>query len=1291
MRLRKSRHKSSRPEPIAALGTFAESIKFDQEDITTDPALDISAFDCQVFPSHLVDFQHEGNVNFDKFHWSNGESAVKNETPNTSLNMTTASSAFVDNAFQASAPKVQSQSKIKGGDISFDSGWVGEEEYVKNPVDNVIPKAKSKRFRLLNALRKKKKSNSKQIDDCDHETKDKDNEFKQKTKGMKLMIDTDSFEDDSFRQDQQEIQKRQHEGGNNDTMDSYFEELGFGDTRDFKEFGLGSFPSSGDAIFPSFHVPQQKLHQNQGECALTFLSDKMSEVVFGENSDDKNLSNNIIDSTHLVVSKTQVRIKDEDCGNFVENPSIWEKPEGVCKQQGIISLRRENDFEESKYETCVQNDGMNEGMLESRLPLNNETDNTPIDLDSATSFTPEVASSTLVQQLSSAHNSTNIRESNLPVEIIATDKQDTALRDAFSKTSLFSSDLEDKQTSHSSANNELSPEWNPNFSPAKRLTPTSDVTDEDAPIDLDTMERWNKLSPLQVYKKTPEILSLHHPYEDSGPVDVDTLERWKPTEDISWSCNLASADSEITEDELFIKSREKIASPLLPEPEVEDSKVSDENVLQISSSKVTQDKIQSIDTDAYPFFEPIKNSGAYGSDYQRSDIESYDEALQNEVASLVSQSKLTLSMLAKISALVDFEDETHRYGGSSYVQSENDDDEEEEEEEELDKEEPQTCTSISFDPSDHDIKLITEAGKCEQASTHNNLVDVSPFKIDVSDIQNNSQSQEEMKVQDTFKSLDESPFQSNISAIHQNQSHHILEEQNSNGLVSPRSLVESFDQTKQVEQGQGYRKEDPSSLSSHNMETANQRADNMNIRSVKEFWQEKQANFVNRSRQVDEKEKRVMVEWEVVKTERKGSSLGDSNGEKRDPSIPAIVSQDSISECFGDDFSTLCPSHQTPLTADLLAKNSSMIRSSTSSPTSFFRRTHPTKLSRSVMVTKSKKGHEDHQDTSRSSEFYENKSPRPERKFVNALSQVSKEDNSVKVLRDTSNTGKNGNDDSPPPKNYKDLLARNRQSQSSFIRMDVKDNKNDFLKKSPSGTRDGELGLTQMKTFRPRKWVSGLEVAEPKQTHDESKSIHNVKSSPHDRKRQSSIGPETMTRRSRSPLLEWREKLKEKQLQNSEEKLITATTDVMAKNPLRPKPANSPNFATMSIKTILGKNPLHEINMQESVQRGNTTSTELNQRETFAPSGLKPDKPKKRHLHNLHLSKSFGNEQNDIDDDAMSGTSSAIADRIATFETRMRAAAKSRAPSPRISKTSMNTFTQPTIGLTARNDVGGLW
>ena len=109
---------------------------------------------------------------------------------------------------------------------------------------------------------------------------------------------------------------------------------------------------------------------------------------------------------------------------------------------------------------------------------------------------------------------------------------------------------------------------------------------------------------------------------------VDTLERWKPTEDISWNCNLASADSEITEAEWLIESREKIASPLLPEPEVEDSKVSDENVLEISSSKVTQDKIQSIDTAVYLFFQQIKNSGAYKeSDYQRSDILSFSSLI----------------------------------------------------------------------------------------------------------------------------------------------------------------------------------------------------------------------------------------------------------------------------------------------------------------------------------------------------------------------------------------------------------------------------------------------------------------------------------------------------------------------------------------------------------------------------------------------------------------------------------------------------------------------------------------
>ena len=174
--------------------------------------------------------------------------------------------------------------------------------------------------------------------------------------------------------------------------------------------------------------------------------------------------------------------------------------------------------------------------------------------------------------------------------------------------------------------------------------------------------------------------------------------------------------------------------------------------------------------------------------------------------------------------------------------------------------------------------------------------------------------------------------------------------------------------------------------------------------------------------------------------------------------------------------------------------------------------------------------------------------------------------------------------------------------------------------------------------------------------------------------------------------------MKRKQLQHSDEKLITATIDVMTKNSHRPKPASSAKFETAPKKMAPGKKPLRQIHMQKTTTRmDNTTQTKLKIEEnslvrvTSAPCDSKPGKLKKRLLHSLPPSRSFGNVKSDIDDDALSGTSSAIADRIATFETRMRAAAKSRNHSPRISNTSMKTYTQPSNGLTARNDVGGLW
>ena len=1122
-----------------------------------------------------------------------------------------------------------------------------------------------------------------------------ENDLMQKTKGMKELLDIDSVDD--CREDQLETQQKdpfnkifeesENEGGNNETFGSFFGEVpDFEDTCDFSEFRLGSFRLAGEDNLPSFHVTQQYLHQNEGEFSPTILSDQMNDEKFGGSNDGKRLSNGIVDSAHSIVKKSHT-IGSEDCGKDMKNSTIWEMDEALHEEQDLISLGHDK-------ESSVQNDDNDVGILESELPHNNEPVNQPTNFASTPSLSFEISSPRKVQQLNSANNGL---ESNPAVEIGDEDEQDIALRDAFSKTSLFPADLEQRQTSYPSTHKELSPEWNPNFSPSKCLTPTSDMTDEDAPIDLDTMEKWDRLLPLQLYEKTPTRKASST--KDSGPVDVDTLKRWKPTKDIIWKKkDLQSAGSEITVDDMFIKARKKLPSPLLPKRECENLKGDDEKVFQISSLNTTLDKVQGTRTDhnTYPLFEPIQNAKDYeGLDYEQANIETNGGTLENDALSLVSQGKLTLGMLAKISALVDFEDESIKCG-SSHEQSDYDDFEDEEDEE-LDGIEPKTCTSISFDPSDHDIKLITEVGRCAQVSTRdNNSLDVSPFKIDISDIQNSSQSQEELNGQYNVKSQEESPFQSNISAIHQNQSHHCLELKNSHVIVAPRSLEESFDRKKQVGQV-NYDKDNSNCISLHETETKNE----VTVRSAKAFWQEKQSKFVKRKHFLDGKEKRVTVEWGIGKTERNGTFIRDLK-ETRDPSIPtvAIVSQDSISECFGDDFSSLCPSHQTPLTADLLAKNSSLIRSSTSSPTSFFRRTHPTSnLSKSPTAPKSKKRHDDCQGSSKGSDLFESKALHTDRK-LNDSSQASKKDSVAGPkgkFRSTTDRGRNL-DDCSPSKHYKELLEKNK---NLSFKMEVTDNQLSDGRMSPTGTRDSNLGPTSRKTFRPRKWVSGLEVAEKKETkNEESDFIHNTKATSHDRIQPNVMHSETIRKRSKSPLLEWREKLKQRQLQHSEEKLITAT-DLMTNNPHRHKPENSPKIASTTKASIQGINPLTEIHVQETyVRRGNTNSTKSNfedksfKTESFASIGAKSEKLKRRLLHNLPKSKSFGNEQNDIpiDDDAMSGTSSAIADRIATFETRMRAAAKAKTSLSRVSKTSMNTCTQPTsIGLTARSDVGGLW
>ena len=185
--------------------------------------------------------------------------------------------------------------------------------------------------------------------------------------------------------------------------------------------------------------------------------------------------------------------------------------------------------------------------------------------------------------------------------------------------------------------------------------------EREGPIDSDTLEEWDVLNPsahcynpdtsqllsghtdLALDNNTPEQNFPSNISSDSNgdgfgvssPIDVDTLQPWAPTQQSLWkqggqeSCQ----QSRVTDDEAFkSKSERKHSSPVL---------VSD-------VQETFEDMWNKSETDSYNDQDFAETDNLYSAGHDNSSI-SHSEKIGSEAASL------TLGMLAQISGLVDYD------------------------------------------------------------------------------------------------------------------------------------------------------------------------------------------------------------------------------------------------------------------------------------------------------------------------------------------------------------------------------------------------------------------------------------------------------------------------------------------------------------------------------------------------------------------------------------------------------------------------------------------------------------
>ena len=863
-------------------------------------------------------------------------------------------------------------------------------------------------------------------------------------------------------------------------------------------------------------------------------------------------------------------------------------------------------------------------------------------------------------------------------------------------------------------------QWNPSDHAIYTYDPTALVAEDvSGPIDTDTLQKWDTSSPEMETRKQmdstdqnmnylPSNLSPSpdSPYGVKGidaPIDVDTLQPWFPTRNLMWKESGDSGEeSSVTDDEAFKEDERRHPSPILQELDDDDS---------CSYASSESDHGQSYAYDDEPEFAEARNVLANTNQV-------IAPGKKTDGAGAGAGTLLTLGRLAQISGLVDYDEVNTDQYGRTYPQDDDDTVEDEEAVEKAARQviDPHEMASPEDSVSFNEGNQVLHPNPCAEITL--------PFQADVSEIED-----EDVPLHVA------SPFKVNLSDI-QHQSHdHIdavpidelsmdegTDEQEP--LGAPRALVDAFE-------GVGGDSMDTVEAELEMEELVGQvqvrvavaepvikedEDEEHNIRNIKEFWLQKQKNFTVKTDPASTKKARqIDLEWPDAPIaspleERESTAFADDffsrNKNKQKWDVPTSVTttlQPDFS--FATEMSSMCEDSFDLTTDGFPTKKdtsksyrSSKSVGSSSSAKGFFWRSHPEgpvskveekarmrssntrkKVKQKTAPTDVKRGPSEYINFPKSSvsrasqdgsEFHKEK-PKP-------VSDSTRPSAFERVKSSVSRASQDGGElKKQKPKPVSDSTRPNafERVKSSVSRASQDEDELQKQKPKPVNESTRPSAFERVKSM-PKQDAETTAVPWDKV---------NLKLRSIDLSRSKSASPTLINTRSKSasptpinskssPTKEWRKTI-EATIKSTSEKVKSARNSVNAKtrSPTEKKPPHAPSSRPPS--------PFQA--------NRNSFLTQVNKRqEIFKQS--QPAQPKESE--NAFTGIPFIIEKKPLDDDAISGCSSSIADRIKAFETKAGSGTDSANTKPSMfSRTApLNSYALSKLR-NVTNNVGGLW
>ena len=482
-----------------------------------------------------------------------------------------------------------------------------------------------------------------------------------------------------------------------------------------------------------------------------------------------------------------------------------------------------------------------------------------------------------------------------------------------------------------------------------------------APVDM-ILQEWDTNS-LEFQSGKQEQVPVTSTRTGTNPIDIDTGEPWTPEKDDSmWEDSNINAQFEKDEGEDSIQNSEV---------EFEDDTSHDDAEMQMQQE--TDDRMQNNnldEMDAQSFdegeFEETHNIPVTPSASTFAPTPVTPQAPTKKGA----PASLTLGVLAQISGLVDFnESNTDRYGRTFVEKEEEEEDDVSEGDDAVSKASRpflnENENSIPFGNSGgHLVQVVNfhEDGKTMEVLNPGLHSEIAlPFKPDASKIEKvNSVIQEDALgvlyegqfVAESTHVVPSSPFDINVSKIHNHSHHHLdqvdfdVEEEGdiSGNLAAPRVLEDVFDfagsdgeDTVEAElemeqlvsqvEGAWNKAEEPlpSSKKEHsNGNSHNGPEEDHNVSNLKEFWKQKQHKMtsIKTDPVSTQKVREVEVDWPDAPVSspleaKEASAFGDDffsrtekKKKKQEWDVPtSVTTTPQIDPSFATEMSSMCDSY----------------------------------------------------------------------------------------------------------------------------------------------------------------------------------------------------------------------------------------------------------------------------------------------------------------------------------------------------------------------------------------------